>query len=191
MKNSLYLLLCLLPASGGLWAQESQPALSTPAVTGQNQSTGLPAPSAQPAVFEAKPYDPSANAENDIAAAVKKAGAEHKHVLLQAGGNWCSWCIEFHRFIHADKQLDSILNKCFVVYDLNYSRENQNKMVFAKYGFPQRFGFPVFIILDGKGNRIQTQNSEYLEQGRSYNKQKVLEFLLQWTPQALEPSLYK
>jgi thioredoxin-related protein len=140
---------------------------------------------------EIKIYDPSANAENDIAVAIKKAKAENKHLLLQAGGNWCSWCIEFNKFTHANGSIDSLLNKCFVVYHLNYSKENENKAIFAKYGYPQRFGFPVFIILDANGDRIHTQNSEYLEQGRSYNKQKVYEFLLQWVPQALNADLYK
>jgi thioredoxin-related protein len=138
-----------------------------------------------------KIYDPSANAASDIQAMVKKAKLENKHVILQAGGNWCSWCIEFNRFVHADSSIDSLINKSFLVYHLNYSKENENKAIFAKYGYPQRFGFPVFIVLDGDGNRIHTQNSEYLEQGRSYNKQKVYEFLLQWTPQAFDPSLYK
>jgi thioredoxin-related protein len=140
---------------------------------------------------DVKIYDPAANAENDIAACVKKAKAENKHVLLQAGGNWCSWCIEFNRFTHTTGQIDSLLEKCFVVYHLNYSKENENKTVFAKYGYPQRFGFPVFIVLDANGDRIHTQNSEYLEQGRSYNKQKVFDFLVQWTPQATDASLYK
>ena len=140
---------------------------------------------------DTKIYDPSANAENDIAALIKLAKIEHKNILLQAGGNWCSWCIEFNRFTHADGSIDSLLNKCFVIYHLNYSKENENKSIFAKYGYPQRFGFPVFIVLDGNGNKIHTQNSEYLEQGKSYNKQKVLEFLLNWTPQALDPSLYR
>lgn len=138
-----------------------------------------------------KLYDPLTNAAADIAVAVKGAKLENKHVLLQAGGNWCSWCIEFNRFVKADPQIDSLLNHCFVIYHLNYSEENQNKEIFANYGYPQRFGFPVFIILDGQGRRIHTQDSEYLEQGKSYNKQKVMDFLLQWTPQALEPSLYK
>ncbi len=146
---------------------------------------------AQAQTVAPKIYDPSANAESDIAAAIKKAKAENKHVLLQAGGNWCSWCIEFNKFTQVNGSIDSLLNKCFVVYHLNYSLENKNNAIFAKYGYPQRFGFPVFIILDENGNRIHTQNSDYLEQGRSYNKQKVYEFLLQWTPQALSAELYK
>ncbi|MEP6675390.1 MAG: thioredoxin family protein [Ferruginibacter sp.] len=143
------------------------------------------------AAQESKLYDPSADASKDIAAALKKAKAENKYVLLQGGGNWCSWCIEFARFCKADKQLDSVISNSFVWYHLNWSKENENKKAFAKYGFPQRFGFPVFIILDGDGNRLNTQNSSYLEDGKkSYDRQKVQAFLEMWSPRALNPKMY-
>ncbi len=136
-------------------------------------------------------YNPQANAGADIEAAIKKASTEHKFVLLQGGGNWCKWCIEFHRFCTADKQLDSLINANFVWYHLNYSKENKNAAIFEKYGYPQRFGFPVFIILNEKGERIHTQNSSYLEDGKSsYDKVKVLEFLQSWSPSALDKRQY-
>ena len=136
-------------------------------------------------------YQPTANAAKDIAAAVKKAAAENKHVLIQAGGNWCSWCIEFARFAKATPKIDSVMNAGYVWYHLNFSKENENKEVFAKYGYPQRFGFPVFIILNGKGERIHTQNSEYLEDGKkSYRPAKVQAFLEMWAPRALNPLMY-
>lgn len=139
-----------------------------------------------------KLYDPQANAAADIAAAVKKAAAENKHVLLQAGGNWCSWCIEFARFSKADAQIDSLIGSSFVWYHLNYSKENKNEALLAKYGFPQRFGFPVFIVLNAKGERIHSQSSEYLEDGKkSYDQKKVMGFLSAWTPKALEPTTYQ
>ena len=136
-------------------------------------------------------YHPQAPARQDIEAALKKARAQHKHVLLQAGGNWCSWCISFDRFTHLNKSIDSLIDRNYVVYHLNYSKENTNADLFAQYGYPQRFGFPVFIVLDAAGNRIHTQNSEYLELGKSYHAQKVYEFLLQWSPQALDAAQYK
>ena len=141
---------------------------------------------------EKKLYDPNADAAKDIEAALNKAAAENKFVLIQAGGNWCSWCIEFARFCKADPTIDSTLKASFVWYHLNYSKENQNKELFAKYGFPQRFGFPAFIILNGEGERIHTQSSEYLEDGKkSYDKQKVLSFLGNWSPHALDPKTYE
>ena len=139
----------------------------------------------------AKLYNPTANAEGEIAAAVKKAKAEKKHVLIQAGGNWCSWCLEFNRFTHTDQQIDSLLEADYIVYHMNYSPENKNTTLMTKYGFPQRFGFPVFIILDENGNQLHTQNSAYLEQGKSYNKGRVMEFLRGWNRIALNPASYK
>jgi len=136
-------------------------------------------------------YNPEANAKLDIENALKKAKAEHKFVLLQGGGNWCPWCIEFYRSCTADKQIDSIINANFVWYHLNYSKENKNEDLFKKYDYPQRFGFPVFIILNEKGERIHTQNSEYLEDGKkSYDKKKVISFLENWSPAALDPTKY-
>jgi thioredoxin-related protein len=132
-------------------------------------------------------YTPVANAEKDIAEAVKRAKAERKNVLVLAGGNWCRWCHEFNRFSQAEKQVDSLLKSDFIVYHLNYSPENKNAAIFARYGYPQRFGFPVMLIVDQNGNRLHTQNSTYLEQGKSYNKRKVLEFLEQWNRKAVNP----
>ena len=137
-------------------------------------------------------YNPSSDAKSDIKNIIKKAKAEHKYILLQGGGNWCKWCIEFHRFCTADAEIDSIINKNFIWYHLNTSPENKNQDVFAKYGYPQRFGYPVFIILNEKGERIHTQNSEYLEDGKnSYDKKKVIAFLTSWNPDALNPENYK
>lgn len=138
-----------------------------------------------------KLYDPGADAEKDIAAAIKKAKAENKYVLVMGGGNWCSWCIEFERFCKADPRIDSVISSAFIWYHLNYSKENKNEKQYARYGYAQRFGFPVFIILNEKGERIHTQNSEYLEDGKkSYDRRKVQAFLEMWSPHALDPKMY-
>ena len=137
-----------------------------------------------------KLYSITANATKEIAAAVKQAKAENKHVIIQAGGNWCSWCLLFEKTVKNDFQLDSALKTNFIVYHLNYSKENQNDEVFAKYGFPQRMGFPVFLILDKDGKLLHTQNSSYLEEGRGYNKGKVIGFFSDWSVTALDPKNY-
>lgn len=136
-------------------------------------------------------YNPYANAILDIEKATSLAKAENKHVLIQAGGNWCTWCIRFNRYATMDKQIDSILRADFVVYHLNFSPENKNELVFKKYEFPERFGFPVFLVLDANGRRLHTQNSAYLEGVKTYDRKKIVEFLQQWTPRAVNPESYK
>ena len=51
---------------------------------------------------------------------------------------------------------------------------------------PQRFGFPVFVVLDQNGKVIHIQDSSFLEEGQGYNKAKVLRFFNNWTPKAVE-----
>ena len=70
---------------------------------------------------------------------------------------------------------------------VNTSKENYNKELLAKYEYPGRLGYPVFLILDGTGRRLNTQDSGLLEQGEGYNKSKVMTFLRQWSAAALDP----
>jgi thioredoxin-related protein len=135
-------------------------------------------------------YNPNANAKDDLANAISKAKNENKHVLVQIGGNWCKWCIEFNRFCKSDSQIDSMIQADYVVYHLNYSKENKNLEILSQYGFPQRFGFPVFIVLNQNGDRLHTENSSYLEEGNSYNKARIMAFLKAWNPKALDPKSY-
>ena len=138
-----------------------------------------------------KLYSPEANAKKEIAEAVKQAKESGKQVLVEIGGNWC-WCARFNDFVNGDKSLDSLVNNNYVVYHLNYSKENKNTDLLAKYEFPQRFGFPVFLILNEKGDLLHTQTSWYLEDGKkSYDKEKVTAFFSDWTPKALDPAQYK
>jgi thioredoxin-related protein len=138
-----------------------------------------------------KLYNPKANAAKDIAEAVQQAKKQNKLVLIQAGGNWCSWCIRFNKFVHEDAQLDSAVKANYIVYHLNFSPENKNEAIFKNYGYPQRFGFPVFLVLDGAGKLLHTQNSVYLEEGKGYSKKKVLEFFDGWKTDSFNPEHYK
>ena len=136
-------------------------------------------------------YNPSADAKTDITNVVVIAKKENKHVFLQIGGNWCGWCIAFDKKVNENEELKKILNENYVVYHLNYSKENTNSEVLKDLGFPQRFGFPVFVILDADGNRLHTQNSSYLEEGKGHSGEKVKEFLESWSVKSLDPSNYK
>lgn len=140
---------------------------------------------------EIKIYNPEANAKEDIKAAAKEASESGKHVFLQIGGNWCPWCVKFHNFVEEDTEINHFVQKNFVVVKVNYDSKNKNEEVLAELGYPQRFGFPVFVILDGKGNRIHTQNSAFLEKDKGYDRDKVMRFYKNWSPAAIDPQNYK
>ena len=138
-----------------------------------------------------KSYKPEEDAKDAIEKAVKEAKTAGKHVLVQVGGNWCIWCARFDDFVSTDRGLDSLMRENYVIYHLNHSPENKNNDLLKKYEFPQRFGFPVFLVLNEKGDLLHTQTSWYLEGGKYYNREKVVAFFTDWSRKALDPAQYK
>ena len=138
-----------------------------------------------------KLYDPSLDGMKQIKEAVAKASTEGKHVLIQYGGNWCNWCIKFDAFCKADTAITKVISLNYIPVKLNYDPTNKNDAANAYLGNPTRFGFPVFIIIDGKGNVIHIQDSSLLEEGSDYSKQKVTGFFRQWTAAAIIPKVQK
>ncbi|RYE57993.1 MAG: DUF255 domain-containing protein [Sphingobacteriales bacterium] len=132
-------------------------------------------------------YNPKADAQAEINAAVAKAKAAGKHVFIQVGGNWCVWCIRFHDLVAATPELKNYMNANYETVLLNWSPENKNETILKNFKYPGRFGFPVFLIVDGDGKLIHTQNSAYLEEGDGHSVKKVMEFLKNWNAGALKP----
>lgn len=127
-------------------------------------------------------YNPDADAKAEIASAVKKANEEGKYVMIQAGGNWCGWCILFDKKVKSTPKLKKTMDDNYVSVHLNYSQENKNEEIFKELGGPEKYGFPVFIILDGDGKIVHTQDSAKLEEGKGHSTKKVMDFLTKWAP---------
>ncbi|MCX6250259.1 MAG: thioredoxin family protein [Methanoregula sp.] len=138
------------------------------------------------------PYNPNADAKADIKKAVQQAKTDNKHVLIQVGGNWCPWCLRFHKMATSAYAVDSIIKKDYVYILVNYSKENKNMDVMKDLEYPNRFGFPVFVILDGNGKRLHTQDSGLLEHNKAkgYDTTKVVTFLREWDVKAVDPKTY-
>jgi len=86
--------------------------------------------------------------------------------------------------------VDSALNAGYEFFLLNHSRENKNLDLLADFKYPQRFGFPVLLVLDSDGHLLHTQNTVFLEKEKSYDEKTVLNFLKHWSPAALDPNNY-
>lgn len=132
-----------------------------------------------------KIYDEEINAVKQIEAAVQQAANTNKYVVCQVGGNWCPWCLRFADFITKDTAINQVVSESFIYIHVNYSKNNKNPEAMAMLGNPARFGFPVLVVLDEKGNVIHIQDSALLEENEGYNAKKVLSFFKNWTPEAV------
>lgn len=123
-------------------------------------------------------YSSKANAKKDISSAVEVAKKEVKNVIIMFGGNWCPWCETFMNKCTSDAEL---LKKFRENYKGIRVEARDNKDILLEYGSPNRFGYPVFVVLNADGKQIHTQDSALLEEGDEYSKEKVLAFLNKWT----------
>lgn len=141
-----------------------------------------------------KVYDENIDPMTQIDNALDKAKADGKFVLCQVGGNWCPWCLRFADFVEKDTAVNKVVSDNFVYLHVNYNRrtsagaEAQQKaaQLMKRLNNPGRFGFPVFVVLDEKGNVLHIQDSSFLEEGKGYSEEKVLRFFKNWTPKAIK-----
>ena len=123
---------------------------------------------------QSAPYDPTRDPALDLANAREEARREEKRVLLQVGGNWCGWCREFDRFVHADAAVAEALRCAFVVVHVNVSPENGNARFLSAYpGVP---GYPYLIVLDADGRVLATVDTDDFLNGEAYDRGKFLKF---------------
>lgn len=162
-------------------------------------------------------YDETIDPMTQIDEALAKASAGGKYVVCQVGGNWCPWCLRFADFAEKDTAVSKAIADNFVFIHVNYdprkasaakaqgNTANSNTAnataaattaggadktaaMMKRLGNPARFGFPVFVVLDERGNVLHTQDSSFLEEGNGYSEKKVLRFLKNWTPKAVKPT---
>lgn len=134
-----------------------------------------------------KVYNENGNpmAQIDSALAAVRAEGAGRLVLCQVGGNWCPWCLRFADFAERDTAVARVLASNFAYIHVNYDPRKggpQSAALMQRLGNPQRFGFPVFVVLDQAGNVLHIQDSSFLEEGKGYSRDKTLRFLNAWTP---------
>ncbi len=140
-----------------------------------------------------KVYNEDIDPMAQIDQALVKAKAEGKFVVCQVGGNWCPWCLKFADFIEKDTAISRMIDENFVYIHVNYNPRKsqgeeklaQGRALMKRLHNAGRFGYPVFVVLDEEGQVLHLQDSGLLEEGESYNQQKVMSFFKNWTPKAV------
>lgn len=124
-------------------------------------------------------YPPPEQASLDLAAGLKLAAAEHRRVLLDFGGNWCTDCQVLDLYFH-DPANAPILASSFVLVHVNIGRLDSNLDIATRYQIPLKKGVPALAILDSGGKIIYSQKTGEFEAMRRMESSAVTEFLTRW-----------
>jgi thioredoxin-related protein len=128
------------------------------------------------------PYNEKADAKADVQAALKRAKKENRRVLLQWGGNWCSWCLLLHKKFTTDAGLRRKLLYEFVVVHIDIGRMDRNLDLVKQYRARLGEGVPYLTILDADGEVLANQRTDPFEAKgadgqKGHDAKKLLEFL--------------
>jgi thioredoxin-related protein len=120
-------------------------------------------------------FDPARDGAADVAYALSLAKSQRKRVIVDVGGEWCSWCHVLDRFIAANDDVRNAIDAHYVWVKVNFSKENENRALLARW--PKVAGYPHLFVLDTNGAVMLSQDTEALEGGRTYDKARFLAFL--------------
>lgn len=146
------------------------PLIWTMLIVGVVTQSRLPAPDAR--------FDPARDAAADIQSALSEARTSNRRVILDVGGEWCGWCHALDRYFVEHPDLREFRDRNYVWLKVNYSPENQNERVLARYG--EIIAYPWLFVLDQDGSLLVSQRTGPLEEGASYNLDKMKAFLARW-----------
>jgi thiol-disulfide isomerase/thioredoxin len=125
------------------------------------------------------PYDENADAEADVAAALKRARKAHKLTLIDFGGNWCADCRIFAGVIE-QPDVKPWVDKHYEVVTVNVGRYDKNMQIPARYGVDKLKGVPSFLVVDSKGKLVNPGAFFALTDARHMTPQSIVDWLAQW-----------
>jgi thiol:disulfide interchange protein len=129
--------------------------------------------------MESKLFDPNRDPASDMNQALAYAKANQKNILVEIGGDWCKWCHILENFITQHRELSEIRYKNYVHVKIYLGENDSINHEFLRK-FPYFDGIPHFFVLDFDGNLLHSQDTDVLEEGESYNYDRVFSFLAQW-----------
>ena len=159
---------------GQLWQQQDGQWRITVAKRGQ--TTRLQQPTENKDIYEA-----DVDAKAEIKAALARAQAGHKRVILVFGANWCYDChvldLAFHR-----PELAPVLQKNYEVVHVDVGQGDKNQDLMQLYDVPMKKGIPGLAVLDSSGKLLYSQKNGEFEKARALAPEDLLQFLNKWKP---------
>jgi len=126
-----------------------------------------------------KIYDDQRDPFKDATAALTLAKETNRQVLIEIGGNWCSWCHKMDSFLAKNPEVYKALHSQYVLLKISVSDNNENND-FMK-SLPPVLGYPHMYVSTAQGKMILSKDTAELLIGDDYSKSQWLNFLTEWS----------
>jgi len=133
-----------------------------------------------------KVYDDKRSPFKDANAALTLAKETNRQVLIEIGGNWCSWCHKMDTFLSNNPDVYHALHNKYVLLKVNVSDSNENEE-FMK-ALPPVLGYPHMYISNANGKMLLSKDTAELLSGNNYSRKYWLTFLNKWSIENEQPT---
>jgi len=127
-------------------------------------------------LYLSETYNETADPAADVQQAIQEA--DGRRILLEVGGEWCVWCKILDKYLEDNADVRDAFGESFMIVKVNFSREHPNTEFLG--AFPKAEGYPHFYVLDADGSFLASQGTAELEEGKGYNRARMLEFAEHW-----------
>ena len=110
-----------------------------------------------------KVYDENADAKADVEHALAQAKKDNQRVLIQWGGNWCSWCILLNDRFKKDAKLNRELLYEYRVVHVDIGHMDKNRELAKRFEAAFTGGVPYLTVLDADGKVLKNQRTDVFE----------------------------
>ena len=157
-----------------------------------DQATDGP-PQVAGVAFEAdsRPYDPNLDAQAAVDAALARAAAEDKLVLVKMGGNWCPDCRVLSGMMEVDG-IGALLEERFEVVKVDVGRPvagetgdgfagyEKNREIAERFGQAAFEGVPTLLIVTPDGEVLNADEPSIFRNARDRDPQDLADYLYRY-----------
>ena len=125
-----------------------------------------------------KIYDDKRDPFKDAFAALALAKKTNRNVLIEIGGNWCSWCHKMDAFLEKNPEVYQKLHSQFVLLKVSVSDSNENEGFMST--LPPVLGYPHMYVSTAAGKMVLSKDTAELQDNGQYSSQQWLAFIKKW-----------
>jgi len=123
-------------------------------------------------------YDDQRDPFKDASAALTLARETNRNVLIEIGGNWCTWCHKMDAFLLKNPNIYQALHSQYVLLKINVSDSNENAAFMG--ALPPVLGYPHMYVSTANGKMLLSKDTAELQDNSGYSTEYWLAFLNKW-----------
>tara|TARA_R110000824_G_scaffold209_3_gene959 strand:- start:27458 stop:27952 length:495 start_codon:yes stop_codon:yes gene_type:complete len=131
---------------------------------------------------EARPFDESANAAEQVDAALARAQLSDKRVIVVMGANWCHDSRGLSGWFAEPRFAAMLAAKYELVY-VDVGEKNRNIDIAQRFGIKSIKGTPTVLVLSPQGKLVNRKSAPKWRDAASRSEDDIFAYFDQFTPE--------